>query len=215
MAIDLKLTLANGDTIEGYEIANYIKDFDALRTLLNQEAVVHPTNYDWEECEQSFQKAEQDNVEINGEGGAYLPYDRYGKLVRNLEPDEQEWLDEDDYYYQIAEVEWQPQNNSEFEAFVANWMGENGDYLQDLTVHGCVNGTVSELSTQQQISQVIEKHRAEIEMKVQEIYDSFGEIDFLFSKGYNNHGFTFNRLIWMCFEETVKEALQRLDLEDV
>lgn len=215
MAIDLKLTLASGDTIEGHEIANHIKNFDSLQLLLNQKAVVHPINHDWVEGLQSFYEAERDNEEIEDEGGGHLPYDQFGELIRDLDADEQEYLDEDDYYYQITEVDWEPKRDSEFEAFVAKWMKENGEYLQDLTTHGCQNGTVSELVHHQQIWKKLEKHYLDIEIKVQEIYDSLGSMDFLFSRGYGSSGFTFSKIVWMCFEETVKEALQRLDLEDV
>ena len=215
MAIDLKLTLANGDTIEGYEIADHVKDFDALQLLLNQKAVVHPTNHDWVEGLQSFYEAERDNKEIEDEGGGHLPYDQFGELIRNLDADEQEYLDQDDYYYQITEVNWEPKIGSEFEAFVAKWMKENGEYLQDLTTHGCQNGTVSELIHHQQIWEKLKKHYLDIEIKVQEIYNSLGSMDFLFSTDHGSTGFTFNKVLWMCFEETVRESLQHLDLEDI
>ena len=208
--INLKVKLADGTSVNPHELAKQIRTTDTLTIFLNQEALVHPTTLQWIEGNQSFYIAERDNEEdAEGNAGGFLPYNEFGELIRDLPDDEQSEITEDEYYYQIAEIQWEGEND--FETFVANWMNRNRDSYKDLVTHGCVSGMVGELIYHNQIIQCIKKHKHDLEAIIQDLADSLDNMNFLFKP--NN--FSFDILVWMCFEETVKKALQNLDIEDI
>ena len=213
--IKLKIQLANSTHISDVEIAPHIKDTETLTLFMNQEVVVHPETLQWTEAKQPFEIAERDNEEDeNGDAGGFLPYDEFGVLVRDLPFEEQLQHTYDDSYWQVSEIAWEGETG--FEEFVATWMNESQDAYKDLLTNGCQSGMVSELVYHYQVISCIKAHKRELEGIVQEIADEFGDMGFLFGKcEWNPKDFSFDRLVWMCFEETVKTALHTLQLEDV
>ena len=212
--IRLKMKLADDTHVDIEELAEHIQDTDTLTLFLKREVVIHPESLQWTEGDQSFEDAETNNVEGEDGSGGYIPYDELGTPVRDLHPDEQADMDEDDYYYQIETAEWE--GDSDFESFVAEWMNENKDSYKDLVTNGCVSGMVSKLVYHSQVLDCIREHKRELEMIVQDIAENLGDMDFLFGLcEYNKRDFSFDRLVWMCFEETVRQTVGQLDLSDI
>jgi len=213
--INLSIKLADGTHVDIDELIEQLNNTDALTLLLNREIVMHPVSLQWIEGSQSFEVAERDNEEDDdGNGGGYLPYNWEGVLIRDLDPDEQEELDEDEHYYQVETAEWS--GTTDFETFVANWMNDNRDAYKDLITNGCVSGMVGELVYHSQVLDCIREHKRDLEIIVQEIAESLGDMGFLFGQcEYRPSNFTFDRLVWMCFEHSVREALLQFQLSDV
>ena len=212
--IHLKIKLADGTTIDIDELADHIKDTETLTLFLDREIVINPKSLQWIEGTQSFEDAETYNEEgEDGEGG-FIPYDEFGVPIRDLEPDEQAATNENNYYYQIETAEWV--GKSDYELYVANWMNDHHDSYKDIVTHGCVNGTMSDLVHHNQILQHIKYYKTELEVIIQEIADSLDDMGFLFGQSeYNKRDFSFDRLVWMCFEETVRQTVAQLNLNDI
>ena len=207
--IDLKLTLANGDTLNSEKLADHIKDFNALLPILEREVIMHPEEIEWIEGSQTFHDAERDNEEdADGNAGGFLPYNQFGELIRSLPIDEQSKLEEDDYYYQVSEVEWE--GNTNFESFVTKWMNENPSALKDVITYGCASGCVGSLIYTSDCLKVLAEHALDIQHKIQQIAEDFGNGEFM-----DFTDFSFDKLIWMCFEQTVREVLSNLQLDDI
>ena len=212
--IHLILQLADGTDLDTDMFSEQIRDTDALTQIMNQNVLVNAATLQWIDAPEPFQIAEENNEEIDDEGGGYLPYDDCGELIRDLDPEEQNELDEDDYYYHITKAEWV--GKSDYEGYVANWMNENHDAYRDMITHGCETGMMSDLIYHSQVMEHLKTYKREIEYVVQEIADDLGDMGFLFGQTeYNKRDFSFDRLVWMCFEETVRNTLRQLDLEDI
>ena len=213
--IELKIQLANATQIDMDEINEHINDSDELTLFMDKKVLVHPTTLSWIESPQLFEHAERDNEEdSDGNGGGYLPYVDTGELARDHTTKTGETVDEDDYYYQVSDIEWE--GETEFEEYVANWMNENPESYKDLITHGCISGMIPDLLYHNQILECLRDYKRDLENIIQEIADNLGDMGFLFGQcQYNSNDFSFDRLIWMCFEETVRQTLSNLDLDDI
>ena len=210
--IHLQVNLNDGTNLDANDLADHIRDTDELTLFMEQEVVVHPKSLQWTKAEQSYEIAERDNEEGEDGEGANLPYHETGLLIRNVHPEVKAELDENDYYYQVAEIEWV--GKTDYERYVADWMNENRESYKDMITHGCESGMMSDLIYHSQILSHIEDYKRELECIVQEIYDDIGDLGFLF--GANNTGdFSFDRLVWMCFEQTVRNTISQLQLNDI
>ena len=210
--INLNVQLADGTSINIDELIEQLNNTHALTLLLNREIVMHPENLQWVEGSQSFEEAERVNEEDNdGNGGGYLPYNWEGILIRDLDPDEQD--NEDEYYFQVETAEWS--GSTEFEKYVADWMNDNPDSYKDLITNGCISGMVPDLIYENQIIEHIQEYKRDLEIIIQEIANNL-DMGFLFGQcEYKPSNFTFNKLVWMCFEETVRKTLQHFQLSDI
>ena len=89
------------------------------------------------------------------------------------------------------------------------YCADGADWCYDVITHGCASGCVGSLIYTSDILKVLSEHARDIQYKVQEIAENIGGMDDFMTD------FTFDRLVWMCFEETVRDALMRLNLDDV
>ena len=211
--IHLKIELADGTEIDTDEFAEHIRSTDTLTTILNQEVVVHPDTLQWIDGIQSFEEAEANNPEDDDGAGGYIPYDSHGVPIRTLHPEEKELIDEDEYYYQISEIKWV--GKTHYEQFVAQWMNENRDSYKGLIYNGCISGMVGELIYHNQVLDCIKEHKSELEAIIQETANSLGDMGFLFGESEHSSDFSFDKLVWMCFEQTVRNTLNHLMLTDI
>lgn len=187
----LKLTLANGAVVEIDDGDNGITNRDELSSVFDSTA--------------------------------YLDYNDGDANVNNILFDVADDEDMDDYgmhgdYIRVVSAEWCFAESGyvgcdTFKQFVQAEMNryceDGADWCYDVIMHGCAGGTVSSLIYTSDIIKVLSEHARDIQFKVQEIADNIGGMDDFMTD------FTFDRLVWMCFEETVRDVLLKLELDDV
>ena len=197
MPMHLKITLANGETLElNGDNTTELKYAHQIRTIQETRAMMDPYDSDcW--------------IEVNE------PYIKFAETCSKEEDENPTPFSEFDInYYRIRHAEWEIcGEHDSFEEYVCNWMNENPGSLQNVMTKGCIDGTVSELTHHTQITDCLIKYQHSIEHKAQEIVENFGNAEFLFDP--NNSGFSLDKLVWTCFEETIREALNQFQLEDV
>lgn len=159
-------------------------------TLENQEEL---------QIDESFGLGNSDNLNLLIEKGIYIDPD-------NLHWDE----DKEAGYLGVQSVKWV--GNSDFEKYVAKWMNKergNPTIYTDLIMNGIASG-ITHLIWSKECLRVIGKFGWDLQSILDDMHDSIGEMEFLFKDG-----FTFDRVVWCCFEETVRTALMDLQLDDI
>ena len=194
--IQLKVTLANGETLElSGDNTTELRYAHQIQTIQETRAMMDPYDSDcWIRVDE--------------------PYIKYAETCSEEEDENPTPFSEFDIdYYRIRHAEWEVYGNHDnFEEYVCSWMNDNPESLKDVITHGCINGAVPELIYHKQVMDCLVKYKNEIQHKAQEIVDDTGDANFLFDP--NNGGFSIDKLVWMCFEETVRNALAQFDLED-
>ena len=206
----LMLTLENGETygIDEYE-ENAIADKDDLTSLFNGTAAIYYV---------------PPNTKSDNSKGFIGPED----MLFNLEPgeDPNEGTDPNEEFSQpftrIKSVEWDFAGGYEnpagyrgegFKAYVQNKMNENSKdnvgWCYDVIHHGCASGCVDGLVYTSDCLKVLAEHAYELQSMIQEIASDYGT-----DESMKLEEFSFDKLIWMCFEEVVRDALRKLELND-
>ena len=195
----LKLTLVNDDTVEiNEDTENCIKNADQLSSLFEGTAAIYYVDPD------------TDND---------TPYSDPEDMLFNLRP--KEAIDET--YIRIKSAEWNFARGYQtihgyrpdtWQAFVQKEMNsycqDDARWCYDVALRGCENGSVSSLIHTEDILKVLVEHSRDIEHKIREIGEDYQDGSFMdFSQ------FTFSNLIWMCYEQTVKDVLRSIELEDI
>ena len=119
-------------------------------------------------------------------------------------------------YKRILSAEWDfAKQENNFLKYVERLMNkysiENPYWCYHLMQHGCQSGLVAELIYDTDCHRILAEYSYDIEEIVQIIGESFGDqINILKASE-----FSFYKLIWLCFEETVRSILYNLELEDI
>jgi len=196
----LKLTLANGKVIEIDEHEeNAIRNSDELRSLFNGTACIY-------------------HYEEEGKEDFTDPEDMLFELEVGIDPAKEY----DEPYQRITKVKWNFADHymtetgmkaEGFKGFVEDQMNEHSEddvyWCYDVANHGCASGTVGCLIYTSDCLKVLAEHSRDIEGIIQEIGEDLG------AKAIDLKDFTFDKLVWMCFEQTLRDALQALYLEDI
>ena len=204
----LTITLENGETyeIDEYE-ENAIQDKDDLTSVFEGTAAIYhvPATDD----DEAFTDPEE--------------------MVFHLDPDEDpnEGTDPNQPFskpfVRIKSAEWDFAGGYEnplgyrgegFKGYVQNEMNENSKeelgWCYDVIHNGCASGCVGGLVYTSDCLKVLAQHAYEIQNMVQEIAGEYGS-----DENIKLEEFSFDKLVWMCFEEVVRDALRKLELNDV
>ena len=196
----LTLTLINGDTVEIKENTdNAIRNIDELDSLFSGTACIYYT------VENSKAHADPDNMLFDLEPGVDeiikygTPYQRIKGAAWNFA----EGYNTPDGY-----------KTDGFKGFVQDEMNKHSKesvyWCHDVITHGCAGGTVPSLVYTSDCLKVLAEHTRDIESQIQEIAENIGLEGFM-----NFDDFSFDKLVWMCFEETVRDVLSNLQLDDI
>lgn len=194
----LTLTLANNATVEIKEnTENAIRNIDELDGLFSGAAYI---SYPVKDNEAHANPAD---------------------MLFNLEPEIDPAKEYDRPYQRVKDATW---NFAEsyptpdgykadgFKGFVQDEMNkhckENVYWCHDVIIHGCAGGTVPSLIYTSDCLKVLAEHPSDIELQIQEIAENIGLEDFM-------EDFSFDKLVWLCFEQTVRDVLSNLQLDDI
>ena len=204
MGITLKIELTNSYALNEEEIIAIANSYDDLYPILADHAVINPINKLYVDITPSYtREAEEIHTKNKHE-----PYNELGTPIKDLnESDKKIYNDKDEYYWRPNHIKWY--GDSDFETFAADWMTRHPESLKDLCMHGCQSGVVSELIYTSDIKGYLHEYYLDIQEIVCEIYEDIGEPSFM------SKDFSFDQLVWMCFEETVRKALYALELDDI
>ena len=197
----LKLTLANEDTVDiDKNTDNCIRNNEHLNSIFSGNASIY-------------------YVDEDQEGPVYVdPED----IV--FHPENAIKTEGDPSYQRITKAEWDFKTGHEtiyggyrtnsWEAFVEDEMNKysqtDANWCYDVINQGCATGCVKSLVYKADILKILVEHSIDLEHEIREIGKRFGDGSFMdFSE------FNFSNLVWMCFEEKIREVLNNLDLEDV
>ena len=106
----------------------------------------------------------------------------------------------------VIDTEWI--GETDFEQWVADWMDDNPENIRDVLEYGCINGTVSDLTYTDDIQATFDGYQEDIFNKMNEIVENYGSLP-------NNFEYNPTNITWMVFEETIRDALHALELEDI
>ena len=194
----LTLTLVNDDTLEITENKeNAIRNINELNSLFSGTAAIKYND----DPTIGFQEHRYD----------------FSDMLFELEPGINPTKEYGAPYQRIKDATWTFANGyvlDGFKSFVQDEMNKHSKdsiyWCHDVITHGCASGTVSSLIYTSDCLKVLAEHASDIENKINQIGEDFGES---YSMNYAN--FSFDKLIWMCFEETVRDVLSNLQLDDI
>ena len=194
----LTLTLLNNDTVEIKEnVDNAIRNIDELDSLFSGTACIYYTLKD------SMGNANPEDMLFDLEPGID-PADEYDTSYQRIK----------DATWNFADSYKTPDGykTEGFKGFVQDEMNKHSKesvyWCHDVIVHGCAGGTVSSLIYTSDCLKVLAEHTRDIESQIQEIAENIG------LEGFMND-FSFDKLVWLCFEQTVRDVLSNLQLDDI
>ena len=115
--------------------------------------------------------------------------------------------------FKIYAISWSNES-SEFEEYVSEWLNDCDSAVEwkDL-LHGGVQSGMTELIHTSTAMEVFGQFKSDIEAKVQQVVGDLGDAEFLFDD--KRGGFSLDKIVWLAFEETVRDALSIFGLEDI
>jgi septation ring formation regulator EzrA len=108
--------------------------------------------------------------------------------------------------------EMKQEASKRFRQYVINVMEKEGEecikgFIEDVLNYGCINGTVSALTYTSDIHKVFDKYYYDIEEKIEELKEEWGEIP-------NRYDLDVKTLyVFIAFEETIREIAEELELD--